>query len=200
MTRYVVGLTGGIGSGKTSVSDLFAEHGIVVADSDIISRTVVEPGMPVHGKIRERFGTTILLQDETLNRAKLREIIFASKDDRRWLEKQTHGPIMKMLGDIVSTASSPYAILVLSAGSGRSTLINKMLVVDVSEPTQIERVTNRDNNSIDQVQAIMDNQPSRQERLSWADDVIKNDGTLDQLKARVIELHHHYITLSAKPK
>lgn len=196
MPAYVVGLTGGIGSGKTTVSDLFANLGITIADADVVARTIVEPGRPAHSAIKDRFGGSILLEDGFLNRAKLRQIIFSKPEDRRWLERQTHGPIMQMLAEIIESAASPYSILVLSAGPGRSPLINKMLVVDTSEELQISRVTRRDSNSRQQVESIMASQPTREERLSRADNVIVNEGSVDQLEQEVLDLHHYYSKLA----
>lgn len=196
MPAYVVGLTGGIGSGKTTVSDLFANLGITIADADVVARTVVEPGRPAHSAIKDRFGGSILLEDGFLNRAKLRQIIFSKPEDRRWLERQTHGPIMQMLAEIIESAASPYSILVLSAGAGRSPLINKMLVVDTPEELQISRVTSRDSNSRQQVESIMASQPTRKERLAWADNVIANEGSVDQLEQEVLNLHHYYSKLA----
>lgn len=196
MPAYVVGLTGGIGSGKTTVSDLFAKLGITIADADVVARTIVEPGRAAHSAIKERFGEPILLEDGFLNRAKLREIIFSNQEDRRWLERQTHGPIMQMLGEIIESATSPYSILVLSAGAGRSPLINKMLVVDTAVELQISRVTMRDSNSRQQVESIMASQPIREERLAWADNVIGNEGSVDQLEQEVLNLHHYYSKLA----
>jgi dephospho-CoA kinase len=196
MPAYVVGLTGGIGSGKTTVSDLFANLGITIADADVVARTIVEPGRPAHSAIKDRFGESILLEDGFLNRAKLREIIFSNQEDRRWLERQTHGPIMQMLGEIIESAASPYSILVLSAGAGRSPLINQMLVVDTPEELQISRVTERDSNSRQQVESIMASQPTREERLAWADNVIVNEGSVDQLEQEVLNLHHYYLKLA----
>lgn len=196
MPAYVIGLTGGIGSGKTTVSDLFANLGITIADADVVARTIVEPGRAAHSAIKDRFGESILLEDGYLNRAKLRQIIFSKAEDRRWLERQTHGPIMQMLGEIIESAASPYSILVLSAGAGRSPLINKMLVVDTPEELQISRVTRRDSNSRAQVESIMASQPTREERLAWADNVIVNEGSVDQLEQEVLNLHHDYLKLA----
>ncbi len=196
MPTYVVGLTGGIGSGKTTVSDLFANLGITIADADVVARTIVEPGRPAHSAIKDRFGGSILLEDGFLNRAKLRQIIFSKPEDRRWLERQTHGPIMQMLAEIIESAASPFSILVLSAGAGRSPQINKMLVVDTSEELQISRVTRRDSNSRQQVESIMASQPTREERLSRADNVIVNEGSVDQLEQEVLDLHHYYSKLA----
>lgn len=197
MAGFVVGLTGGIGSGKTTVSNLFAELGIVIADADIVSRTIVEPGKPAHKAIRERFGQTILLDNGRLNRAKLREIVFSRSDDRKWLESLTHAPIVQRLKEIIEGAISPYSILVLSAGTGRSPMINRMLVIDVPEALQISRVKDRDSNSIEQIKAIIQSQPTRQERLGWADDVITNEGSLENLLPEVENLNSMYLCLAA---
>lgn len=197
MAGFVVGLTGGIGSGKTTVSNLFARLGIEIADADVVARTIVEPGKSAHEAIRERFGESILLHDGSLNRAKLREIVFSNNSDRKWLENLTHGPIVQQLREIIASATSPYSVLVLSAGTGRSPMINKMLVIDVPEALQISRVTARDNNSIEQIKAIIKTQPSRQERLGWADDIITNDGSLENLRPEVEHLNHKYLILAA---
>jgi dephospho-CoA kinase len=196
---YVVGLAGGIGSGKTTVSNRFEELGVTVADADVASRTVVEPGQPALAEIADRFGQDILQADGTLDRAKLRKIVFSDSEQRRWLEKLTHGPINAELARIMQSASSSYSILVLSAGSGRSPIMNRVLVIDVPPALQLARVTERDSNSEAQVQAIMDAQPSREQRLSIADDVLVNDGDLSQLHAGVDKLHGEYLSLSTEP-
>lgn len=195
---YVVGLAGGIGSGKTTVSNRFEELGVTVADADIASRTIVEPGQPALAKIANRFGQDILQADGALDRAKLRTIVFSDTEERRWLEKLTHGPINAELRRIMETANSSYSILVLSAGSGRSPVMNRVLVIDVPPALQLTRVTERDSNSEAQVQAIMDAQPSREQRLSVADDVLVNDGGLEQLHDGVDKLHLEYLKLSTE--
>ncbi len=189
---FVVGVAGGIGSGKTTVSNRFAELGVTIADADVASRTIVEPGTPALAAIVDRFGEEILQEDGYLNRAKLRPIVFGSPDERRWLEKLTHGPINAELKRTMETATSSYSILILSAGSGRSPVMNRVLVVDVPPGLQLERVTARDSNSPEQVKAIMAAQPSREERLALADDVLVNDGTLEKLLAGVDKLHEQY--------
>ncbi len=193
---FVVGLTGGIGSGKTAVSDRFETKGIAIADADVAARVVVEPGTEALNKIEEHFGKEILNSDCTLDRSALRNIIFADQSERKWLESITVPAILAELKRILDTATSPYALLMLSSGSGQSPWIHRNLVVDVSPEIQMERVMKRDNNTKSQIEAIMKTQPSRQQRLDYADDVITNDGNLEQLDAEVTRLHEHYLELA----
>ena len=193
---YVVGLTGGIGSGKSAVSDCFKRRGVTIADADVAARTVVEPGTPALASITEHFGTGVLRPDGALDRAALRNIVFRSVDDRRWLESVTVPAIMSELKDILAKSTAAYSMLILSSGSGRSNLIDRSLVVDVPEEVQIARVTSRDNNSVAQVRAIMNSQPTREQRLAYADDVITNTGNLTELEALVDELHAKYLALA----
>ena len=193
---FVVGIAGGIGSGKTTASDRFAELGVTIADADVASRTIVQPGTPALAEIIARHGEGILFEDGTLNRSQLRKIVFSDPIERKWLEKITHDPINAELRDTMEQAASSYSVLILSAGSGRSPVMNRLLVVDVPPELQIKRVTKRDNNTAQQIQAIMDVQPTRQQRLDLADDVLVNDGTLGQLIASVDRLHTKYVELS----
>jgi dephospho-CoA kinase len=194
---FVVGLTGGIGSGKTAVSDRFANLGVTIADADVSARTVVEPGTPALAKISEHFGPKVLQEDGSLDRAALRKIVFADHDERKWLESVTVPAILEDLRHILDTATSSYAILMLSSGSGQSPWIDRNLVVDVPEAVQIARVTARDNNDEAQVKAIMATQPSRQDRLAYAHDVIDNTLGLSELDQRIAELHQQYLQLAA---
>ncbi|MBT4162284.1 MAG: dephospho-CoA kinase [Gammaproteobacteria bacterium] len=196
MSEFVIGLRGGIGTGKSSVSDLFAGNGIVVADADVSARTVVEPGQPAYQAIVEHFGKDILLPDGYLNRPKLREIVFADKESRRFLERQTVGLIVQDLAEQIAAATSAYAILVLSTGLGKTPQMNRLLVVDAPVEQQIERVMARDNNSKAQVEAILEAQPPRQARLRDADDVILNDGDVHHLTVEVEKLHALYLSLA----
>ncbi len=191
----VVGLTGGIGSGKTAVSDRFGERGITIADADVAARVVVEPGTQALEKISQHFGSDVLENGE-LNRAALREIVFSNATERRWLESVTVPAILQELRRILDYALSPYAILMLSSGSGRSPWIDRQLVVDVSPEVQIERVATRDSNTPEQIRAIMKTQPSREERLKYADDVIVNDGDFSQLDREITQLHQQYLNLA----
>ncbi|MCB1692175.1 MAG: dephospho-CoA kinase [Pseudomonadales bacterium] len=195
---FVVGLTGGIGSGKTAVSDAFEALGITIADADVASRTVVEPGRPALAQIVSHFGESILQADGTLDRARLRKIVFTDAGERKILESVTVPAIMRELTGILERSTSPYAMLMLSSGGGRSPLVQRNLVVDVPEDVQVARVTARDDNTPEQVRAIMAAQPSREQRLAYADDVIENTGTLDELKAAVARLHRQYLDMAGK--
>lgn len=192
----MVGVTGGIGSGKTAVTDRFAARGITVADADVASRTVVEPGTPALASIVDHFGKEVLQPDGTLDRAALRAVVFQDAAERRWLESVTVPAIMSELMRILRESKSPYSILMLSSGSGQSPLIHRSLVVDVPREIQIQRVTARDSTSADQVEAIMAAQPSREQRLAYADDVIVNDASLDELDEQVEKLHQQYLRLA----
>jgi len=194
---FTIGLIGGIGSGKTTVSDRFAELGIVIADADVASRTVVEPGQPALALIAEHFGSTILSADGSLNRAALRSIIFSDHTERRWLEQLTHPLIIQECYRILNEAESPYAILVLSTGTGKSPLIQRLLVVDAPAELQVQRTMSRDQNSEEQVKAIIASQLDREERNQLADDIIVNDGELVQLTAQVNELHKKYLSMAS---
>ena len=193
MSDFVVGLRGGIGTGKSTVSDLFAAKGIVVADADVSARTIVEPGRPAYNAIVEYFGEEVLQDDQTLDRARLRALVFADDTKRQFLESQTRGPIVQDLLDIVASAESPYAILVLSTGTGKVMGMDRLLVVDAPVEMQIERVMARDNNSREQVEAILKAQPTREVRVNDADDIILNDGVPNELELEVERLHQVYM-------
>lgn len=196
MSKFVVGLRGGIGTGKSTVSELFADAGIVIADADVSARTVVEPGKPAYEAIVARFGESVLQEDKTLDRPALRELVFSNNDNRLFVEKQTHRPIIEDLVNITSSADSDYAILVLSTGVGKNPMMHRLLIVDAPLEHQISRVTQRDNNTREQVAAILRAQPDRQTRMTDADDVIVNDGERHQLVLEVQKLHQLYLALS----
>jgi dephospho-CoA kinase len=194
---FVVGVTGGIGSGKTAVTNLFAELGITIVDADIASRIIVEPGKPALAEIAERFGADMLQVDGTLDRAAMRKRIFANPDDRRALECITHPRIGEEIRKQLREAESPYAILVspLLIEGDQHELCDRILVVDVPESVQLQRTMQRDSNDAEQVKRIIASQASREQRLSRADDVIENTGTLDDLRAQVAALHQQYLLL-----
>ncbi len=199
MSSFVVGLTGGIGSGKSAVSERFESLGTVVVDADLASRVVLEPGSVALRAIAEHFGDELIGADDTLDRALLRQRIFADSAERAWLEQLTHPLIGKYLRNALRAAASPYAILVnpLLVETGNHKLCNRVLVVDASEALQLRRTMARDENSETQVHAIMGAQASRSERLGYADDVIVNDGELNDLNVRVATLHQTYLELAS---
>ena len=196
---FVVGITGGIGSGKSAVSNRFEALGIRVVDADLASRWVVEPGRPALARIAEHFGDDVLATDGSLDRAVLRRLVFADPEERRWLEALLHPLIAEEIRTALTAAESPYAILVspLLIESGQTEFVDRVLVVDVPETVQIERTMARDDNDEAQVRSIITAQIDRPSRLARADDVIDNDGGLDALDAQVAELHHRYLELAA---
>lgn len=194
MSEYVIGLRGGIGTGKSTVSGLFAAKGIVIADADIAARRIVEPGRPAYKAIVEHFGHGILNKDGVLDRAKLRAIVFKDAAKRVFLESKTRPSIVQYLLDEMANAQSPYTVLVLSTGLGKVMGMNRLLVVDAPIELQIKRVMLRDDNTRLQVEAIITAQPSRELRVKDADDVILNDGEIDQLVLEVDKLHELYLT------
>ena len=192
----IIGLTGGIGSGKTAVSDTFEELGIKVVDADLASRVVVEKGRPCLAKIAEHFGEDILTENGELNRAKLREIIFKSDEEKNWLESLLHPAIAQQIREELESSDSPYTILVspLLLETNQKEFCNKVLVVDVPVETQISRTLTRDGVSEEQVKSIINSQISREKRLDMADEVIVNDGSLEDLQAAVRDLHQNFIS------
>lgn len=198
MSDFIVGLTGGIGSGKTTIANLFAEHNIVIVDADIIARDVVSVGSPALSQISQHFGTDFIQADGQLDRALLRKQIFSNDDDKLWLNNLLHPLIRKQLIDQMQEAQSEYCLLVapLLIENNLITLVDRVLVIDVSEQTQISRTTKRDNNSVEQVQAIIASQSSRETKQQHADDILHNDNqSLEELKATVAKLHQNYLTL-----
>ncbi|GIU46734.1 dephospho-CoA kinase [Shewanella algidipiscicola] len=202
MSNFVVGLTGGIGSGKTTVANLFAELGITLVDADIVSREVVAKDSEGLAKIVEHFGETILLDNGELNRAALRQRIFSNTADREWLNALLHPLIRAEMLSQLEKADSPYAILVvpLLFENGLDSLVNCTLVVDISPELQTKRTIERDAVSAEQVQNIINSQASRAEKLSKADDVIDNQGTISALKGKVAVLHNKYLTLAGRTR
>lgn len=194
----MVVLTGGIASGKTAVSDRFAALGVPVIDTDRIAHEIVEPGQPALQRIAETFGPEFLDADGHLDRRKMRQAIFADPERKKRLERMLHPIIAEEALRQVHAAQGPYCIVVipLYTESARWAWIDRILVVDVPEDLQIERVMRRDETTREQARAILAAQSGRQERLPLADDVIENDGTLERLEAEVERLHGKYLALS----
>lgn len=194
----VIGLTGGIGSGKTAVSDRFADLGINVVDADIAARSVVAKGRPALQKIADHFGKEVILGSGELDRAALRNIVFKDTAQRKWLEQLTHPLIRDEIIQGIKNTQSAYCLLAspLLMESGQSLLCQRILVVDVPEELQLERTMARDDNNEQQVRAIIAAQASRQQRLDKADDVICNDKGLEELDNAVHQLHQTYLALA----
>jgi dephospho-CoA kinase len=197
---YTVALTGGIGSGKSTIADAFARSGIAVIDADIIARQVVEPGKPALRAIVEHFGADMLLPDGSLNRRRLRELIFVQAAEKAWLNALLHPLIQQQTQEYIASASSPYVIWVvpLLVENNLSAKADRILVVDVSVATQLARTIKRDGVSLEQAQKIIAAQATREERLAAADDIINNDGEPQSAIAEVASLHQRYLTLAAQ--
>ena len=194
---WILGLTGGIGSGKSAAAQHFIDLGVHLVDADNAARWVVEPGRPALAKIVEHFGAQVLQTNGELDRSALRRLIFQDPAQRRWLEKLLHPLIGQEIISYLARAESPYAILVspLLVESGQYKMTQRVLVIDAPEQLQIQRTMQRDSTGEEQVQAILKAQASREQRLSHADDVLINDRDPAWLKSEVERLHHFYLTL-----
>ena len=201
---YIVGLTGGIGSGKSTIANLFAKLGVPLVDADIEAREVVEKGSPLLTKIAEHFGDQILTAQGELNRAALRERVFHNESEKQWLNNLLHPAIRERMQQQLAVQTAPYTLFVvpLLIENKLTTICDRILVVDVSPQTQLTRAAQRDQNNPEQIQRIMNAQVSQQERLKWADDVINNDTELAQnllhLQQKVLELHRFYLQQAKK--
>ncbi|MDX7758763.1 dephospho-CoA kinase [Aeromonas hydrophila] len=198
---YVVAITGGIGSGKTTVANQFAELGIEVVDADVIAREVVEPGTPALATIAAHFGSEVITPDGQLDRRRLRERVFTDLQAKGWLNALLHPLIRTEMQRQCAAARSPYCLLVvpLLVENRLTALANRVLVIDVDEATQIERTCRRDGVSREQAQAILAAQASRAERLAAADDVLDNqNGTPETIKSRILALHETYLAFASQ--
>lgn len=195
---YVVALTGGIASGKTAVSDRFAALGVPVIDTDVIAHQVVEPGQPALQEIVAVFGDGMLVSDGTLNRRRMRETIFSDPVAKRLLEGILHPAIRSEVQQRIAAVDSEYCVVVipLFTESGAYDWVDRVLVVDTDEQTQIERVMQRDGVDRQQAEAALASQTSRRARLALADDVIENNGGIAGLDAEVLRLHLLYRKLA----
>ena len=198
MSNLIVGLTGGIGSGKTAVSDRFAKLGIGIVDADVIAREVVEPGTEALAKITSHFGNDLIQEDGQLNRAALRQTIFADANAKIWLESLLHPLIadetLRQLGGIQST----YGIYVspLLVESKQQSFCQRLVVVDVPESVQLTRTMTRDSNEQEQVERIIASQATRDERLAAATDVIDNTSGFTDLDQQITRLHQQFLELA----
>jgi dephospho-CoA kinase len=205
MSQFVVGVTGGIGSGKTTVTDLFAAKGIKVVDADLIAREVVSLGSPGLAQIHQRFGDSALLPNGTLNRAWLRQHVFQHPADKNYLDRLLHPLIREQMKAQTQAADSAYCILSipLLVENKLQNMVNRVLVIDVDETIQLARAVGRDKPSTEQqqsteatIKSIMQNQCSRQQRLAVADDVVNNSNEIANLQSQVDHLHAQYVALA----
>lgn len=194
----VVALTGGIASGKTAVSDRFAQLGAEVIDTDVIAHDMTAPGAPALIEIREVFGEDVFQDDGQLDRRALRRRIFENREDQDQLEAILHPAIFRTLGERLAQVQSPYCIVVipLLVETGVPPVVDRVLLVDVEESVQIERLVRRDGVSSAEAIASLNAQSTRRQRLALADDIIKNETTIDALDAQVEALHHEYLGLA----
>lgn len=198
---FVIGLTGGIASGKTTVANLFKQQfKIDIVDADIVAREVVEPGTPGLNAIIEHFGADIVRDDQTLDRAKLREKIFSNPEEKAWLNGLLHPMIREKMSEDLEQVTSDYALLVvpLLVENKLDSLCDRVLVVDVDPQTQIFRTVKRDNVSEEQANAILASQASREQRLALADDVVKNNPDDPDLLLQITDLHEKYLAMCKK--
>lgn len=193
-----IGLTGGIGSGKTTVAKLFAAHGVPVIDMDEIAHAIVTPGQPALGEIVEYFGDDILQRDGQLDRKKLREMIFADAEKRQQLESILHPRIRENARQQLNQVETPYCIIVIPLlfETGQNDLIQRILLVDTTEELQIARTVQRDKNTHQQAEKIIQAQASRATKLTGADDIIENSAVESALQAQVENLHKKYLSLA----
>jgi len=198
--KFVLGLTGGIGSGKSAASQWFEAQGIAVVDADIVAREVVNIGQPALQQIQQAFGDWVLLEDGSLNRRALREYIFQSPEARKTLENITHPAIRTSIIQQLHAAQSPYAILVspLLFETNQHELTQHTLLIDAAIELQIQRASQRDGQNVEQIQKIIAAQMPREQKRAMADDIVLNDGELEHLYAHLTPLHEKYLQMTAQ--
>lgn len=198
--KFVLGLTGGIGSGKSAASQWFESQGIAVVDADIVAREVVDIGQPALQQIQQAFGDWVLLEDGSLNRRALREHIFQSPEARKTLENITHPAIRTSIIQQLHAAQSPYAILVspLLFETNQHELTQHTLLIDAAIELQIQRASQRDGQNVEQIQKIIAAQMPREQKCAMADDIVLNDGELEHLYAHLTPLHEKYLQMTAQ--
>ena len=194
----IVGLTGGIGSGKSAAANFFQNEGITVIDADGLSREVIEEGTPGFVSIVEYFGSKIIDSDGSINRAHLRKEVFDDDKKKKLLESIIHPLVRELMVKKIAVSKSPYSIIMvpLIFETNSMSNYNRILVIDCDPKLQLERAMLRDNNSKAQIEKIMDSQCSREERISIANDIIPNNDSLENLKIRSIAMHKFYLGLS----
>ena len=190
-TPTIIGLAGGIGSGKTTITKYFNELGIQSVDADDVARLVVQPGSTCLNKIHQRYGDDILLSDGTLNRRALRDIIFDKPEEKIWLEALTHPAIREEITTQLSAATSQYALLVhpLLFETKQDAICELVIAIDVAADIQLQRVMSRDQISKESAEKIMAAQLSNSDRIKRADLVLENAGNIAEMNAKVLKLH-----------
>jgi len=199
---FIVGLTGGIGSGKSTVSQLFADLGVPIVDTDIIAHQLVSPGQAALSQIAAQFGDQMLTASGELDRARLRDLVFSDPDKRQALEAILHPLIRQTAFKQIQQLEQPYCILVvpLLVEKGWHTLVHRILVVDTPVDVQRQRVKQRSGLTDPQIDAILRQQATREQRLAYADDVIVNDNTPQHVATEVNRLHRKYLHMSRNSK
>ncbi len=192
-----IGLTGGIGSGKSTITDLFSQYNIPIIDADIIAHQLVEPGQPALLQLQQLFGKSIINNDDTLNRGYLRDLVFSDKEKKIQLEAVLHPLVFQKMQSECDKQNSHYGILSipLLIETKMTDFVDHILVVDCSVETQVERVKLRDKLSSERILSIISSQTSRKTRLSYADNIIDNSNSASQLAEQVKKLHNHYLNL-----
>lgn len=200
--NYLVGLTGGIGSGKSTVADMFAAHGVRIVDTDLISRQLTQPGGAAITAIRNGFGDDFIAADGSLDRGRMRKLIFAERASRLRLEAILHPLILAQVRQQASLpTTAPYTMIViplLFESGGYAEWLHRVIAVDCPEATQIARTVQRSGLDEVTVRAIMAQQLGRTERLQKADDIIRNEGSLDELGKQIAAMHRHLCQLAAE--
>ena len=191
----IIGLTGGIGSGKSAAANFFQNEGISVIDTDQLARKVIEKDTPGYSKVVDSFGANILDNNDSIDRAKLREEVFHDNEKRKILESITHPLVRELMVQKISSSTSPYSIimvpLIFETNSAKN--YDRVLVIDCDVEIQLERAMARDENSAGLIQKIIDSQCSRSERLSIANDVIPNNNSIEDLQNRSLAMHNFYL-------
>ncbi len=193
--RYVVGLTGGIGSGKSAAAEMFRAWGVEVIDADALAREVVEPGQPALSNIAAHFGSELLTAEGYLDRAALRKVVFSNSEQKSWLENLLHPLIAELLQRRLNATKSPYAILEspLLLETEQYKLVDRVIVIDVNEEIQIARSVRRDGSDEAVIRSIIASQIDRAGRIQRADDLVSNEEGLEQLREKIEALHSKYL-------
>ncbi|WP_345788916.1 dephospho-CoA kinase [Legionella gresilensis] len=195
---FCIGLTGNIGSGKSTAISFFKSLGATVIIADQIARQITTPGQPALLKIKEHFGLNVITPEGQLNRSHLREIIFNNKEERLWLENLLHPLIRQAIEDKVKNSQGPYCVIEIPLLTNRKDYpyLDRILVIFASPTMQVSRVVNRDSCSKEQVFAMLATQPHESLRLQLADDILLNDSSIERLEANIRKLHRKYLQLA----